>query len=64
MNDTLAELKALLLERHTPAEAFEWLFAPNAAMSDTVPIARMEHGWDQTFELVKHLRENRDETDN
>ena len=61
MDVTLSELRDLLLARFTPAEAFAWLFAPNAAMSDTVPIARMECGWDQTFEIVKHLRENRDD---
>lgn len=60
-DQTLEELRDLLLERFGPAKAFVWLFSSNAAMGDAVPIARMQHGYDQTFELVKHLRENRDE---
>lgn len=56
LDDTMAELKALLLAHYTPAEAFEWLFAPHPQMSETIPIMRIQHGGDQTFEVVKTLR--------
>jgi hypothetical protein len=59
LDPTLAELRDLLLELYGPERAFEWLFAPNEGMCATVPIARMESR-DQTFEIVKHLRRERD----